>query len=157
MCIRDRAQVINLLLELQRDLGLSYLFIAHDLGVVKHVSDRVAVMYLGKLVEEAPADELYSNPRHAYTKALFSAIPSPEPDSKREKVVLEGEVPSPINPPAGSAFGARINHPNYEKTVGVDLSPVEIEPGHLVAPDECCLTPEDFAKVAPTKSEKSAG
>ena len=144
-----QAQVINLLLELQRDLGLSYLFIAHDLAVVKHVSDRVAVMYLGKLVEEAPADVIYDNPRHAYTKALFSAIPSPDPNREREKVVLEGEVPSPIDPPAGSAFGARINHPNYEKTIGVDLSPVEIAPGHFVAPDECCLSAEDFAKVKP--------
>ena len=144
-----QAQVINLLLELQRDLGLSYLFIAHDLAVVKHVSDRVAVMYLGKLVEEAPADELYENPKHAYTKALFSAIPVPEPNSGRVRATLEGEVPSPINPPAGSAFGSRINHPNYDQTIGVDLTPVEISPGHLVAPDLCCLEPEDYAKVAP--------
>lgn len=142
-----QAQVINLLLELQRDLGLSYLFIAHDLAVVKHVSDRVAVMYLGKIVEQAPADEIYKNPKHAYTKALFSAIPVPVPGVRSRKAVLEGEVPSPINPPKGSAFGARINHPRYEETIGVDLTPVEISPGHLVAPDVCCLTPEDFAKV----------
>lgn len=142
-----QAQVINLLLELQRELGLSYLFIAHDLAVVKHVSDRVAVMYLGKLVEEAPADELYQAPKHAYTKALFSAIPVPEPNSGRERTILEGEVPSPINPPEGSAFGSRISHPDYEKTVGVDLTPVEISPGHLVAPDLCCLEPEDYKKV----------
>ncbi len=144
-----QAQVINLLLELQRELSLSYLFIAHDLAVVKHVSDRVAVMYLGKLVEEAPANELYQDPKHAYTKALFSAIPVPEPGHQRERTILEGEVPSPINPPTGSAFGSRINHPDYEKTVGVDLTPVEISPGHLVAPDQCCLTSEDFAKVKP--------
>lgn len=142
-----QAQVINLLLELQRDLGLSYLFIAHDLAVVKHVSDRVAVMYLGKIVEEAPAEELYRDPKHAYTKALFSAIPVPEPGGRREKTVLEGEVPSPINPPKGSAFGARINHPRYEETIGMDLTPVEIAPGHFVAPDLCCLSPEDFAQV----------
>ena len=142
-----QAQVINLLLELQRELGLSYLFIAHDLAVVKHISDRVAVMYLGKLVEEAPADELYEAPKHAYTKALFSAIPVPEPSSGRERTILKGEVPSPINPPKGSAFGSRIDHPDYEKTIGVDLTPVEISPGHLVAPDLCCLKPEDFAKV----------
>ena len=140
-----QAQVINLLLELQRELGLSYLFIAHDLAVVKHVSDRVAVMYLGKLVEEADANELYENPKHAYTKALFSAIPVPEPNNGRERAVLEGEVPSPINPPEGSAFGSRIDHPDYEKTVGVDLTPIEISPGHLVAPDVCCLEPDDYA------------
>ncbi|MGJ8724374.1 MAG: ABC transporter ATP-binding protein [Roseibacillus sp.] len=144
-----QAQVINLLLELQRELGLSYLFIAHDLAVVKHVSDRVAVMYLGKLVEEAPADELYEAPKHAYTKALFSAIPVPEPSSGRERTILKGEVPSPINPPKGSAFGSRIDHPDYEKTIGVDLTPVEISPGHLVAPDLCCLEAEDFEKVRP--------
>ncbi|MBK1835523.1 ABC transporter ATP-binding protein [Roseibacillus ishigakijimensis] len=144
-----QAQVINLLLELQRELGLSYLFIAHDLAVVKHVSDRVAVMYLGKLVESAPADELYENPRHAYTKALFSAIPNPDPGEKRERTVLAGEVPSPLNPPAGSAFGSRIGHPDYEQTIGLDLTPVEISPGHLVAPDPCCLEPADFAKVKP--------
>ena len=142
-----QAQVINLLLELQQELGLSYLFIAHDLAVVKHVSDRVAVMYLGKLVEEASADELYENPKHAYTKALFSAIPVPEPNNKRDRAVLEGEVPSPINPPEGSAFGSRINHPDYEKTIGVDLTPVEISPGHLVAPDICCLEKEDQVKL----------
>ena len=142
-----QAQVINLLLELQRELGLSYLFIAHDLAVVKHVSDRVAVMYLGKLVEEAPADELYESPKHAFTKALFSAIPVPVPNSGRKRAILEGEVPSPINPPEGSAFGSRISHPDYEKTIGVDLTPVEISPGHLVAPDVCCLEPEDYATV----------
>lgn len=142
-----QAQVINLLLELQQELGLSYLFIAHDLAVVKHVSDRVAVMYLGKLVEEASADELYQNPKHAYTKALFSAIPVPEPNNKRDRAILEGEVPSPINPPEGSAFGSRINHPDYEKTIGVDLTPVEISPGHLVAPDICCLEKEDQVKL----------
>lgn len=143
-----QAQVINLLLELQRELGLSYLFIAHDLAVVKHVSDRVAVMYLGKLVEVAPADVLYEDPKHAYTKALFTAIPVPEPGGDRKRTILEGEVPSPINPPAGSAFGSRINHPDYDKTIGVDLTPVEISPGHLVAPDICCLEPEDYAQVS---------
>ncbi|GHC62571.1 ABC transporter ATP-binding protein [Roseibacillus persicicus] len=148
-----QAQVINLLLELQRELGLSYLFIAHDLAVVKHVSDRVAVMYLGKLVEEAPADELYEDPKHAYTKALFTAIPVPDPGNQRKRTILEGEVPSPINPPAGSAFGSRINHPDYEKTIGVDLTPVEVSPGHLVAPDVCCLEPEVYAGL--TKEEPS--
>ncbi len=142
-----QAQVINLLLELQQELGLSYLFIAHDLAVVKHVSDRVAVMYLGKIVEEAQADELYKDPKHAYTKALFSAIPEPDPSRKRERAVLEGEVPSPISPPEGSAFGSRVAHPRYEETIGKDLTPIEMSPGHLVAPDVCCLEGDDLAKV----------
>jgi len=142
-----QAQVLNLLLELQRDLGLSYLFIAHDLGVVKHMSDRVAVMYLGKLVEVASADAIYEDPRHAYTKALLSAIPVPDPTVKREKVILEGDVPSPIDPPAGSAFGDRMNHPRYEETVGMDLGLREIAPDHLVARDLCCLSEEDWRKV----------
>ena len=142
-----QAQVLNLLLELQRDLGLSYLFIAHDLGVVKHMSDRVAVMYLGKLVEVAGAEEIYRNPRHAYTKALLSAIPVPDPTVDREQVILEGDVPSPIDPPAGSAFGHRMSHPRYEETIGMDLGLIEIEPGHWVARDPCCLSDEDWEKV----------
>jgi oligopeptide transport system ATP-binding protein len=143
-----RSQVLNLLLELQRDLGLSYLFISHDLAVVKHISDRVAVMYLGKLVEVAPAAEIYRNPRHAYTKALLSSIPEPDPSIQRPRVKLEGDVPSPFNPPAGSAFGHRINHPRYEETVGKELSMTEIEPSHWVAADPCCLSEEDWRKVS---------
>ncbi|HAN83709.1 MAG TPA: peptide ABC transporter substrate-binding protein, partial [Verrucomicrobiales bacterium] len=108
-----QSQVMNLLLELQRDFEMSYLFIAHDLAVVKHMSDRIAVMYLGKIVELAPADEIYHNPRHAYTKALLSAIPTPDPTAERERVVLDGDVPSPIDPPKGCAFGHRVNHPRY--------------------------------------------
>jgi len=142
-----QSQVINLLLELQRDLGLSYLFIAHDLAVVKHLSDRVAVMYLGKLVEVAPSETLYRDPRHAYTKALLSAVPTPDPLARKSRVPLEGDVPSPLNPPAGSAFGHRIKHPRYEETVGLDLSLVEIEPGHHVAADPCCLSEEDWEKA----------
>ena len=142
-----QSQILNLLVELQQELGLSYLFIAHDLAVVKHISDRVAVMYLGKLVEVAGADEIYANPRHAYTKALLSAVPVPDPTLEREQKVLEGDVPSPINPPAGSAFGHRISHPRYEETIGMDLGLVEIEPGHWVARDPCCLSEEDWKKV----------
>ena len=142
-----QSQVLNLLLELQRDLGLSYLFIAHDLAVVKHLSDRVAVMYLGKLVEIAPSETLYRNPRHAYTKALLSAVPTPDPLARKSRVPLEGDVPSPLNPPAGSAFGHRIRHPRYEETVGMNLSLVEIEPGHQVAADPCCLSAEDWEKA----------
>ncbi len=143
-----QSQILNLLVELQRDFGLSYLFIAHDLSVVKHVSDRVAVMYLGKIVELATAEEIYQNPRHAYTKALLSAIPSPDPMVKREKILLEGDVPSPIDPPPGSAFGHRMNYSRYEETIGMDLSLREISPGHWVAADPCCVSAEDWKKLS---------
>ncbi|MEY4245472.1 MAG: hypothetical protein RLZZ245_3057 [Verrucomicrobiota bacterium] len=139
-----QSQILNLLVELQRDFGLSYLFIAHDLSVVKHVSDRVAVMYLGKIVELASADAIYQDPRHAYTKALLSAIPSHDPRVRREKVLLEGDVPSPIDPPPGSAFGHRINHPLYPDTIGADLSLAEISPNHWVASDPCCISQQDW-------------
>lgn len=142
-----QSQVLNLLMDLQNEFGLSYLFIAHDLAVVKHISDRVAVMYLGKIVELADADTIYTNPKHAYTKALLSAIPHPDPLRVRTHKPLPGDVPSPINPPEGSAFGHRINHPNYQQTVGMDLSLVEIEPQHFVAADPCCLEAEDWEKI----------
>lgn len=141
-----QSQVLNLMLELQQEMGLAYLFIAHDLAVVKHISDRVAVMYLGKIVELADAEEIYRNPRHAYTKALLSAIPVPDPRAKKDRVLLEGDVPSPINPPAGSAFGHRIKHPLYEQTVGKDLPLSEVAPGHFVAADPCCLSAEDYQR-----------
>lgn len=102
-----QAQVINLLKELQTKLGLTFIFIAHDLKVVEHVSDRVAVMYLGKVVELASSDELYQNPKHPYTKALLSAIPKPDPGAKAEKIILTGDVPSPVNPPSGCHFHPR--------------------------------------------------
>ena len=133
-----QAQIVNLLQDLQRDFGLAYVFIAHDLGVVKHISHRVAVMYLGKIVELAPATELYQNPRHAYSKALLDAIPIADPTQRRERQLLRGDVPSPINPPAGCAFGHRMKHPLWEQSVGMDLALKEITPGHFVQPCPCC-------------------
>jgi len=105
--ISIQAQVLNLLRELQEEMELAYLFISHDLRVVEHVSHRVAVMYLGKIVEQAPRDELYGNPRHPYTRALLSAVPNPRPGQQKERMRLGGDVPSPINPPQGCAFHPR--------------------------------------------------
>ena len=102
-----QAQILNLLQELQQQLGLTYLFISHDLSVVRHISDRVGVMYLGRLLECAPAEELYSQPLHPYTQALLSAIPAANPKRKRERIILQGDVPSPANPPPGCAFAPR--------------------------------------------------
>ena len=133
-----QSQVINLMLELQRDFQLSYLFIAHDLAVVKHVSDRIGVMYLGKLVEVGPADEIYHHPRHAYTRALLAAIPVPDPARRHEREALQGEIPSPINPPAGCAFGHRVSHPKWKESIGMNLTLQEVAPGHFVQPCPCC-------------------
>lgn len=107
-----QAQVLNLLAELQKELGLSYLFIAHNLGVVEHLCDRIAVMYLGKVVETAPAAALFKDPSHPYTRALLSAVPEPDRRDRRDRIILEGDVPSPLNPPSGCSF-----HPRCRESV----------------------------------------
>ncbi|MEY4530234.1 MAG: hypothetical protein RLZZ156_955 [Deinococcota bacterium] len=127
-----QAQVVNLLEDLQRDLDLTVLFIAHDLGVVEYICDRVVVMYLGKIMEIAPSRELYTNPKHPYTEALLSAAPIPDPTIKRERIILEGDIPSPINPPSGCVFRTRCRYKitECEHTVP-ELK--EVAPGHFKA------------------------
>lgn len=129
-----QAQVVNLLIKLQKELGLTYLFIAHDLSMVKHISDRVGVMYLGCMVELASSHDLYAKPLHPYTQALLSAIPIPDPENEknRQRIMLEGEVPSPINPKPGCRFAARCK---YAKPICSEQQPEfkEVEKDHFVA------------------------
>ena len=134
-----QAQVINLMEDLQDEFGLAYVFIAHDLSVVQHISDRVIVMYLGKVMESAATAELYANPMHPYTKALLSAVPVPDPDLERsrERIILQGDLPSPINPPSGCVFHTRCWKAQEKCKVEVP-QPTALRPNHLVA----CHFPE---------------
>ncbi|MBV8493575.1 MAG: dipeptide ABC transporter ATP-binding protein [Alphaproteobacteria bacterium] len=127
-----QAQVINLMMDLQREKRLSYLFIAHDLAVVEHISHRIAVMYLGKIVEYADKQTLFTNPLHPYTEALLSAVPVPNPKLKREKRLLQGDVPSPINPPPGCAFHTRCPYA-FDRCKVETPKLVEVSPGHGVS------------------------
>ena len=126
-----QAQVVNLMQDLQRRLGLSYIFIAHDLAVVKHISSHVAVMYLGQIVEYADKKSLFAEPRHPYTQALLSAIPLPEPGAKRDRIVLQGDVPNPINPPPGCRFHTRCPHARARCSEEVPI--LKNDGGHSVA------------------------
>ena len=127
-----QAQIINLMMDLQKELGLTYLFISHDLSVVEHISDTIGVMYLGNMVEYSTKEQIFAKPLHPYTQALFSAIPVPDPDYKMERIILEGSIPSPANPPSGCKF-----HTRCAKCMGVCSKTApetkEVEPGHFVA------------------------
>ena len=132
-----QAQVINLLRDLQQELGLSYLFVAHDLAVVEHISHRVAVMYLGKIVEIADRRSIFAHPQHPYTEALLSAVPVPDPNAKRKRIILKGDVPSPINPPSGCRFHTRCPYA-VERCRQEEPAMKEISSGHFAA---CHLRP----------------
>ena len=149
-----QAQIINLLRQLQKDLGITYIFISHDLSVVEHISDTVGVMYLGTMVEYADTDKIFGEPLHPYTKALFSAIPIPDPDVKINRIILKGSLPSPANPPAGCKF-----HTRCEKCMDICRCAVpewsEVEPGHWCA---CHLynNPEQQARAEEALKEAKA-
>lgn len=136
-----QSQVMNLLQEIQAELGLTYLFVAHDLSVVRHIADRVGVMYLGQLVEQAPTEQLYAEPLHPYTKSLLSAVPIPNPRAKRERILLRGEIPSPLNPPSGCIFHTRCPFV-MEACKSVVPKSREVAPNHYV---QCHLYDEDLS------------
>jgi len=127
-----QAQILNLLEDLQDELGLTYIMIAHDLSVVRHIADEIAVMYLGTIVEMASRNKLYQNPRHPYTQALLSAVPIPDPDRKRQRIILKGDVPSPINPPAGCRFHPRCPR-RFDPCDRVSPEAITVADGHQVA------------------------
>lgn len=150
-----QAQIINLLGDLQRDMNLTYIFISHDLSVVEHISDYVGVMYLGSMVEYGPKDKIFSNPMHPYTKALFSAVPVPDPTVKMNRIILKGDIPSPANPPSGCKFHTRCSEcmdicskvaPNY----------IEYENGHKVACHLYAQNSESYAKSDDTTAAVSS-
>ena len=152
-----QSQVLNLLDDLQQELGLTYLFIAHNLAVVEHISDRVGVMYLGAMAEIAGVDEIYANPRHPYTVALLSAIPDPDPRHRKKRIILKGDIPSPANPPSGCRFHTRcwlrehLGNPERCSTQTPELR--DLNPGHVVAchfAEE--ISPETIATAARTSS-----
>ena len=133
-----QADILNLLKSLRKELNLTYLFISHDLSVVAHVCDVVAVMYLGHIVELAPSKELFKNPRHSYTKALLSSIPSIDPEKQSKAIELTGEIPSAMNPPSGCVFRTRCPNPTHDcKEGNIQMGLIEVAPNHWV--DQCCV------------------